>query len=76
LVDIVDIVYYNIFYLPYLCLVTIYTCITFYYKYIHPMSNLDTREINPIQFFSIFNTYGIQTHLWPLKKYCLHFVGK
>jgi len=57
-VDIVDIVYNNIFYLPYLCLVVIYTFITLYYKYIHLMCLLNTK-INPIQFFSIFNMKGI-----------------
>jgi len=44
LIDIVDIVYYNIFYLSYLSLVAIYTCIIFYYKYNHPMCILDTKK--------------------------------
>jgi len=33
----IDIVCNNIFNLPCLCLVVIYTCITLYYKYIHSM---------------------------------------
>jgi len=62
MVNIVD-VYYNIFYLPYLCLVAIYSCIILYYKFIHPMCILGTKEINRLQFFSIFNMDYTKTHL-------------
>jgi len=54
LVDIVDTVFNNIFYLPYLCLVAIYTCITIIN--IFTLCILDTREINPIQ-FSLYLTW-------------------
>jgi len=64
LVDIIDIVHINIFYLSYLCLIVIYTCIILYYKYIDPMYILDTREINSIQFFSIFNTSYVRPKIF------------